>query len=134
MVIEPSLNLALVARILTGGISINFLLLFFAREDQVLDEAHAPVGEVVVVLVGIGSSDAPVLNGRVLARLENKKSLNYRNNPNYSGGLNTKHWNTERFEVQISDGSVLECSVTAIAIAMVPTILKPNHWKSEKDF
>ena len=73
MIIEPSLNLALVARILTGGIRIDFLLLFFTREDEVLDEAHAPVGEVVVVLVGIGSSDSPILNGRVLAGLVNKK-------------------------------------------------------------
>ena len=44
----------------------------------------------------------------------------------YSGGLNTKeHWNTEDFEVQISNGSVLEWSVTAAV--RVPTILKPNH-------
>ena len=33
------------------------------------------------------------------------------------------------FEVQISNGLVLEWSVV-IAMAMVLTILKPNHWKS----
>ena len=36
----------------------------------------------------------------------------------YSGGLNTKHWNTERFEAWISNGSVLEWLV--ITIAKVP--------------
>ena len=33
-----------------------------------------------------------------------------------SGGLNTKHWNTEHFEVLIFNGWVLEWSVIAIAI------------------
>ena len=50
----------------------------------------------------------------------------------YSGGLNTKHWNTKHFEFRISNGLVLEWSVMAIAKAMVPTILKPNQWKSEQ--
>ena len=45
-------------------------------------------------------------------------------------GLNTEHGNTEHFEVQISNSSVLEWSVQAIA--MVPTIPKPNHWQSEQ--
>ena len=51
----------------------------------------------------------------------------------YSEGWNTKHWSTERFEVQISNGSVLEWSIMAIAVTMVPTIRKPNHWKSEQN-
>ena len=46
----------------------------------------------------------------------------------YSGGLNTELWNTKSFEVRISNGFVLEWSV----IAMVPTIFKPNHWKSKQ--
>ena len=46
----------------------------------------------------------------------------------YSQDLNTQH-----FEVQITNGSVLERSVLAIAIAMVPAILKLNHWKSEQN-
>ena len=46
--------------------------------------------------------------------------------------MNTKYWNIERFEVPISNGSVLEWSVIAITIAMVTTILKPNHWKSQQ--
>ena len=37
------------------------------------------------------------------------------------------------FEVWISNGSVLDWSVIAIAIAMVPTILKLNHWISEQN-
>ena len=41
------------------------------------------------------------------------------------------HWNTERFEVRISNGSVLEWSV--IAIAMAPTFLKLNNWKLEQN-
>ena len=51
---------------------------------------------------------------------------------NYCGGLNTEHWNTECFEVWISNGLVLEWSVIAIAISMVPTIPKLNHWKSQQ--
>ena len=42
------------------------------------------------------------------------------------------HWNTDHFEVRISNGSVLEFSDIAIAKAMVPTMLNPNHWKSSK--
>ena len=49
----------------------------------------------------------------------------------HNGGLNTEHWNMKRFEVWSYSGSVLEWSVVAMAIAKVPTILKPNHWKSE---
>ena len=104
-------------------------------------------------------------------------SFNYQTNfhdlkPDFRGeGLNTEHWNTECFEVQITNGLILEwlviaivlyvgvskilheavmniysdklahvqvvinCrySLTTIAIAMVPTILKPNHWKSEQN-
>ena len=45
----------------------------------------------------------------------------------YSGGLTTKHWNIECFNVQIFNGSVFEWPV--IAIAMVPTIF--NDWKPE---
>ena len=39
--------------------------------------------------------------------------------------------NTERFEVRI--GSVLEWLLIVKAVAMVPTIQKPNHWKSEQN-
>ena len=42
-----------------------------------------------------------------------------------------KKWNTECFEVPIYNGSVLEWLV--IAIAMVPTIPTPNHWKSQQN-
>ena len=48
-------------------------------------------------------------------------------------GLEYQHWNTKHFEVPISNGSVLEWSLIAIAIAMIPTILKPNHWKFEQN-
>ena len=44
--------------------------------------------------------------------------------------MNTEHWNTESFEVWISNGSVLEWLVIAIALAMVLTIPKPNYRKS----
>ena len=40
------------------------------------------------------------------------------------------HWNTQHFEVLISNGSVLEWSAITIAIALVLAIRKPNHWKS----
>ena len=43
------------------------------------------------------------------------------------------HWNTKPFEVRISNVSVLEWTVIAIAIAMVPAIQKLNHWKSEQN-
>ena len=43
------------------------------------------------------------------------------------------HWNTECFEVQISNGLVLEWSVIAKHIAMVPTIPKPNRRKSKQN-
>ena len=39
------------------------------------------------------------------------------------------HWNTEGFEVLISNDSVLEWLVKDIA--MVQIIPKPNHWKSK---
>ena len=51
----------------------------------------------------------------------------------YSEGLNTEHWNTQHFEVWISNCLALEWSVTAKAIARVPTIKKPNHCKSRKN-
>ena len=56
----------------------------------------------------------------------------------YSGGLNNEHGNTyhmeyQHFEARISNGSVLEWSVIAIAIAMALTILEPNHGKSEQN-
>ena len=51
--------------------------------------------------------------------------------PQYSGGLNIEHWNTKHFKVWIFHGLVLEWSV--IAIAMAPTILKLNHWKSKQN-
>ena len=41
------------------------------------------------------------------------------------------HWNTKHFEDPISNGSVLEW--WAIAIAIVSTILKQNHWKSKQN-
>ena len=43
------------------------------------------------------------------------------------------HWNSKHFKVWISKSSVLEWSVIAIAIAMVPTIPEPNQWKSKVD-
>ena len=46
----------------------------------------------------------------------------------YCGGLNTEHWNSKLFDVQISKSLVLEWSVITIAIALVPTIPKPNYW------
>ena len=55
---------------------------------------------------------------------------------NYSEGLYTEHWNTEHIgipKVWISNDLVLEWSVKEIAIAMVPTILKPNLWKLEQN-
>ena len=39
--------------------------------------------------------------------------------------------NTKKIEVCISNGLVLEWLVIEIAKAMVPTIPKPNHWKSK---
>ena len=43
------------------------------------------------------------------------------------------HWNTKRFEALISNGSVLEWLVIAIASAIVKTIQKTNHWKSKQN-
>ena len=42
------------------------------------------------------------------------------------------HWNTDWFKVGISKGLVLEWSVVAIAITMIPTNLKLNHPKSKQ--
>ena len=39
----------------------------------------------------------------------------------------------EHFEVQISHGSVLKWLVIAIAIAVVLTFPKLNHWKSKQN-
>ena len=48
-------------------------------------------------------------------------------------GLNIKHWNTKCFDVKISNGLVLETSIIAKAIAMVPTTPKPKHCKSKQN-
>ena len=69
MVVEPALDLSLVAGILSSRVFVNLLLLLLALEDQILDETHAPVGEVAVVLVGVCASDSPVLDGGVFAGL-----------------------------------------------------------------
>ena len=44
----------------------------------------------------------------------------------YSGDLNSEH-------IVIQNVLKLEWSVIAIAKAMVPTIVKPNHWKSKQN-
>ena len=44
-----------------------------------------------------------------------------------------KHLTTKCLEVLISNGSVLEWLVIATGIAMVPTLPKPNNWKSEQN-
>ena len=55
------------------------------------------------------------------------KQLNHNstNGDYYSGGLNTEHWNTKCYEVQIFNAWVLEWSVIAIAIAI------PDHSNTE---
>ena len=56
----------------------------------------------------------------------------------YSGGLNTKNWNTKHIGILtvLKFGFPMvrywSFSVIAIAKAMVPTMLNPNHWKSSK--
>ena len=76
MVIKPAFDSSLI-RILSRGIRIDLLLLLFAREDQIFDEVHAPVGEVVVVLVCVRTCDPPLLDGTILAGLKIKfKKLN----------------------------------------------------------
>ena len=44
----------------------------------------------------------------------------------------TLELNYERFEILISNGSVLDWSI-AISTAMVPIILGQNHWKSKQN-
>ena len=43
------------------------------------------------------------------------------------------HWNTEWFKVPISSGLLLKWLVIAIAIAVVLTFPKLNHWKSKQN-
>jgi hypothetical protein len=69
MIVKPALDTSLV-RFLPGRIGINLLFLFFARENQIFDQVQAPVGEVVVVLVGVRTCDSPVLDGWILAGLK----------------------------------------------------------------
>ncbi len=70
MIVKPALDSSLI-RIFSGWIRIDLLFLLLARENQILDQAQAPVGEVVVVLVGVRSCDSPILDGTIFAGLKN---------------------------------------------------------------
>ncbi len=71
MIVKPALDTSLVC-FLPGRIGINFLFLFFARENQIFDQVQAPVGEVVVILIGVRTCYSPVLDGWILAGLKMK--------------------------------------------------------------